>query len=539
MRTTLRFLAGALLLCSLPTRATVITVPNPGNNNDIQPNLQAAVNKAQNGDEVDIPAGQFVVNNNVLITKFVSIHGQGIAQTILYRSESASDQLLSNSSSWDGILNFNIGSNQSSNIQVTGICFKSKQPSITSTDGLSLACDIGIKMVQCVDFIISDCSFQYFGNAAIYVIHDDSIVGGLIQRNQFYHNAKGADALGEGYGVAIFGTNNKWIVNPRLGTSNFIFVENNTFDFHRHSIAAGGCALYVFRHNTVINNIAGGGDHAIDAHAARMTPGLNYYGTRAVEVYNDSVVNTTFQDGTPIIPGQSAQLLSNNAVLIKAGDAIIHDNYIRGYRFAVGIIDDNVSGTQAYPILSQPGYLSGLWYGQNHSGVTGLYGDGDLFTWNNSFTPYAGTYSSAVFYNFQPEYFVENRDYHLLAKPGYTTYTYPHPLSANVVNPSPAPNPTPTPTGGGGHHGGKHHGRDLFDYYPNPASAELHITQDAFTEGALVELVDLSGRVVYSTKMSVGSASLDISWLPEGAYFIRMTYNDTVQIQPLLVKRQD
>jgi hypothetical protein len=534
MRTKLLIGLSVALCCHIQLQATTIHVLNPGNDADIQPNLQAAVNSAQNGDAVILPAGQFVVNKKVLITKFVSIHGQGLGQTILYRSESALDTLLSSSSDWDGILNFNILSNQSSNIQVTGICFKSKLPCVTLGDGLSRASDIGIKMVQCLNFIISDCRFQYFGSAAVYVIHDDSIVGGLIQRCQFYHNAKGPDALGEGYGVAVFGTNNKWIVNPRLGSSNFIFVENNTFDFHRHSIAAGGCALYVFRNNTVLNNIAGGGDHAIDAHAARLTPGLNFYGTRAVEVYNDSVVNTTFTDGTPIVPGQSAQLLSNNGVLIKAGDAIIHDNYIQGYRFAVGIIDDNANGVQTYPIISQPGYLSGLWYGPNNTGVSGLDGDGDLFSWNNAFTPYAGTYSSAVFYNFQPNYFVEDRDYHLLAKPNYTPYTYPHPLSNNVVNPNVVTGITPPPTSGGKRH---HHGR-YFSSYPNPAAGQITVASDTIMPDVMVELMDISGRILQTGKMSSLYLTFDLTGVSEGYYFLRMTSAEDTEVHQILVMNQ-
>ncbi len=536
MRTKLLSLVSAALLCHASTQAAVITVQNPGNNADIQPNLQAAVNAAQNGDEVDIPAGQFIVNKHVVITKFVTIRGQGLDKTILFRSESTLDTLLSASPDWAGILYFNINSPAPSGIQVTGICFKSKQPCVTLGDGLSRASDIGIEMIQCVDFVISDCRFQYFGSAGIYVIHDDSIVGGLIQRNQFYHNAKGPDALGEGYGVAVFGTNNKWIANPRLGTSNFIFVENNTFDYHRHSIAAGGCGLYVFRHNSVINNIAGGGDHAVDAHAARMTPGLNYYGTRAVEVYNDSIVNTTFKDGTPIIPGQSAQNLSNNGVLIKSGDAVIHDNYIQGFRFGVGIIDDQVSGTQAYPIFTQPGYLSGLWYGPSNTGVTGQDGDGDLFTWNNAFTPYAGTYSSSVFYNFQPQYFVQDRDYHLFAKPSYTPYPYPHPLSSTVVGP-PVITGVVTPTNG--YHKKHGRGKDVV-CFPNPASSGITIDTDELAPGTILELIDPSGRIISTREINCLSLpQLDVSGLQEGFYYVRLRNEQEEQTTQVVIVKHD
>src|SRR5262249_10842781 len=38
------------------------------------------------------------------------------------------------------------------------------------------------------------------------------------------------------------------------------------------------------------------------------------------------------------------------------------------------------------------------------------------------------------------------RDYFTTAKPGYTPYTYPHPLVSGGGSTTPAPTPTPTPT---------------------------------------------------------------------------------------------
>ena len=71
-----------MLFCSVAMAGT-ITVASPGNNNDIQPAIQAAVNSAINGDVIVLPAGQFVVNKSVVISKFISIKGQESTQTIL------------------------------------------------------------------------------------------------------------------------------------------------------------------------------------------------------------------------------------------------------------------------------------------------------------------------------------------------------------------------------------------------------------------------------------------------------------------------
>ncbi|HSH67408.1 MAG TPA: hypothetical protein VLB84_16815, partial [Bacteroidia bacterium] len=440
MKKSLKAILIALLFSNI-IYANTIQVPNPGNDKDIQPALQSAVNSAINGDIVVLPAGQFVVNKNVVISKFISIKGQGIGQTILYRSESTPDATLSNDGNWRAILRFNINSSTPSGIVVSDMTLKSKRPSMVNGDGLSVAADIGIEMVKCIDFVITNCRFEYFGNGAVSVLHDDNLASGLIYKNEFFHNCKGYDALGLGYGVVVYGVNSKWIDDPKFGSGNFIFVEDNTFDYHRHSIAGGGCALYVFRYNTVKNNVAGNTAHAIDAHEARLEAGGNYYSSRAIEVYNNSVVNTQFKDGTsncpdgtPIVSGKSPGWLVECAIRTRGGEAVIHDNYIEGYRFGVGLVTPKLTST--YPTPYQQGYLSAMKYGTNHSGVDGDKANGDVFIWNDTYKSYAPTNSQCVyFYNYTPDYIVAERDYHLFAKAGYTPYTYPHPLR-NTTTPS-------------------------------------------------------------------------------------------------------
>lgn len=420
--------------------AKVIKVSSPGNNNDIQPLFQAAINSAVNGDTVELPAGQFVLNKNVTVTKFISIKGQGLSSTVLYRSETTSDSTLSNDSAWRGMIRYNINSSVSSGIMVSDLTLKSKKPSMVNGDGLSVAADIGIEMVKCIDFVITRCHFENFGNGAVSVTHDDNQASGLIYKNEFVHNAKGYDALGLGYGVVVYGTNTKWVDDPKFGSNNFIFVEDNTFDYHRHSIAAGGAALYVFRYNTVKNNIAGNTAHAIDGHEANLEKGSqNYYSTRAMEIYNNNIVNTMFKDGTSnvangtaIVAGKSPGWLTECAIRPRGGEALIYNNYIEGYRFGVGLV--NADATATYPTPYQQGYLSGLKYGANHTGFDGDKGNGDVFIWNNKYKSYAPTNSQCVeFWNYSSGSIKLNRDYHLVAKPNYSAFTYPHPLAKSVI----------------------------------------------------------------------------------------------------------
>jgi hypothetical protein len=511
--------------------AKTIPVKNPGNDKDIQPNFQAAVNSAINGDVIELPAGQFIVNKSVIITKFLSIKGKGINTTILYRSENISDAILNNSSDWDGILKFNINSNVPSSVWVSDISLKSKKPSLVDGDGLSLAADIGIKMVKCIDFVITRCRFEYFGNGAVSVIHDDSLASGLIYKNEFIHNVKGYDGLGLGYGVVIYGSNKKWISSPRFGSSNFIFIEDNIFDYHRHSVAAGGAALYVFRYNTVNNNNIGEyASHAIDAHEGHGGPlgNENYFSTRAIEAYNNKIVNKTFIDGNPIIAGKNPGMLVEAAVCIRGGEAAIHDNYIEGYRFGVGLFT-SLAGVfpDKYVIPYQQGYLSGLKYGANHTGSDAEKGNGDDFIWNNNFIFYApGHIANTFFYNYSSSYIKSERDYHLSAKPAYKTYIYPHPLRDRE-------NSLQVDETGIGQN-------DFFAVFPNPVSGVINI--QAFnnfkTIAATYQLIDIHGTVIINeTPILVGLTSINIdNQIAKGIYFVKISTANANYINKVIIQ---
>lgn len=402
-----------------------ISIQNPGDQKDIQPAIQAAVDKAKDGDVLILPEGRFLVNKSIVIKKFISLKGKGLKKTILFRSESVPDSVLKKRD-WQCMINYEINSDKSSNIIISDIGFIGKKPMVVEGDGGSVAQTEGVRMVQCLDFIIERCRFEYFANAGITVIHKDSLARGLIRKNQFYYNA--GDGLG--YGVVIYGSNKEWIPDPRFGTSNFIFIEDNTFDFHRHSIAAGGGGLYVFRYNTVLNNIAASGGHAIDTHEARKTP----FGTRAVEIYNNKLVNTTYTDSTNVIPGRkesaSGASLESAGVAIRNGDALVFNNEVVGYYYGTSMSNWYLGRTkQSYPVPYSPGYLSGLALGPDHSGINEPESNGDAFFWNNTNTQFVteGIDSSSAFHNYQPDWWKEGRDYHLAPKPAYKPYPYPYP----------------------------------------------------------------------------------------------------------------
>lgn len=543
MPTRSRFLTVIIsLLFFSSSFANIINVPSPGNNNDIQPKLQELADSAFSGDILVLPAGTFILNKSVVIRRFISIKGQGMSSTILYRSSSTPDNTLSNDPDWSGMFRFEINSSASSNITISDMYLKSKQPSVVDGDGLSRAADIGIKMLRCVDFVITRCRFDYFGNGAVSVYHDDVLARGLIFKNEFHHNVKGADGLGLGYGVVIYGTNQQWVSNPQFGSSNFIFVEDNLFDYHRHSIAAGGGGLYVFRYNTVNNNVAANTSHAIDAHSANLSGFENFYSTRAIEVYNNRIINTWFKDdspahahanGMPIEPGHSVSWLVEACIRPRGGEALVHHNYIKGFRFGVGPIAEGTLDSQ-YPDRYQVGYLSGTQYGSSHTGTYQSRGEGDLFIWVDTFDLYDINSSDNVyFYNYSPNNIVWERDYHVYSKAGYTPYTYPHPLRS-IAPPPPGGSPAILEPEN------LQKKLNSFDVRPNPNngvfSLDFNVTN---TDNYILTVSDASGKVVQQKKLSAFkgaySTSINLSNQGKGVYFVSLAGGGSTKTKKILV----
>lgn len=417
----------------------ITEVVSPGANQNIQPALQAAVNAAAAGDTLLLPAGEFYVDGRVTITNPVSIKGRGKDTTTLYRRDSASDSTLM-SSSWKFLLYYQCNSDTASNIVVSDLTLRGKTPSLVSSDGKSQADDKGIVFENCVDFVVANTRIEWFGHAGIEVSHKDALARGLITHNEFIHNLKASATESRGtttgYAVAVNGEDKTWVASPQFGSNNFIFIEDNTFTEHRHAIAGDGDGLYVFRHNTVTDNLAG---QAVDAHGGGAWG--NVHSTRAYEVYSNTITNTKFRTGAALSSISATQCndLVYTAMYLRGGEGLVYSNTITGFRYGIGIVTE-VSGS--YPVINQIGYASGIQYGSAHTGVDAAHANGDLFEWSNTFVPLSANSCIVKFKNFQTTLLKQERDYHLSTIKMYTAYAYPHPLNA-LIN---APTPTPTIT---------------------------------------------------------------------------------------------
>ena len=74
---------------------------------------------------------------------------------------------------------------------------------------------------------------------------------------------------------------------------------------------------------------------------------------------------------------------------------------------------------------------------------------------------------------------------------------------------------------------------DELTMYPNPATNELTI--ESKMQNAEIEIRDVLGQMVYSTKAIASSSTIDISMLSKGVYFISLQ-NGKQTINKKLVK---
>ena len=428
-----------LALLPLGLSAKVIEVTDPGDHQDLQPYFQAAVDAALPGDEIVLPAGEFFVDGRVVVNKFIKIRGQGKGPggTKLYRREEISDSTLS-SWTWRMFIYVNMPTDAIGDLVISDIYFKGQYPSLSSGDGGSLAADNGIRIDNTRGFVIANCRFEHFGAAGIRVKHRDRMANGLIYNNEFIHNYK--YNLDLGYGVSIYGNNTEWVPDPEFGTDNFIFIENNYFKEHRHSVSAGGSARYVFRYNEVVDNLWG---HAVDAHEARggtIGESTSYFSTRAYEVYNNHLHNTVYKDGVPITTPRDAAYLVRTAFGFRGGEGVVHNNKIEQYRIGFELfVFVHFPDDGPYPISYQIGWESGKNLGPNHTGTDAEALKGDLFEWDNDFVYFdPGDAILRKFYTYyeSPDRLLKDRDYHRdTPRPGYSPYTYPHPRRSLVEPP--------------------------------------------------------------------------------------------------------
>lgn len=364
--------------------------------------IQAAVNyvAGAGGGTVHIPPGTFYWNNEtVTIPGGVNVIGASPAGTNGYPSfthNNASTILHNNAVQVGGQHGLNdmffIDGSNGKSTRISGIQFESLVAS--SNDATEIGYAIHVSN-GAQDFRVDHNTFINFTDAAIFVENYD----GLTERGVMDHNVIDnpyKDILGGiwGYGIIVVGTRPPYVawdsnIDNFLGKydtapNNYVvaYIEDNHFSRCRHAIASNQEAWYVARYN-LMDNERPTNYHYVDVHG---TSGSVFPGGRGLEAYNNVIFGSAGYDKAIGVRGGGGVLFNNTFQSISVGITLwnesalgspdyaqVHDLYIWGNAGATTLIDPNGEGTGT-------GYL-------------------------------------------------QNVNYFLYAKPNYTPYPYPHPLT--------------------------------------------------------------------------------------------------------------
>ena len=72
--------------------------------------------------------------------------------------------------------------------------------------------------------------------------------------------------------------------------------------------------------------------------------------------------------------------------------------------------------------------------------------------------------------------------------------------------------------------------------YPNPASTSVTLGLEGFEGEVNVDIVDMNGRVVYTTSTTTSTMVVDVNDMPQGAYFVRVVSGTRTAVSKLIVK---
>lgn len=391
-----------------------------------QSDVNNAINSASAGDTIVCPAGSWSWSS-VDITKNITLQGAGIGSTIISITSAAG---LESPSSYRGAF------------RVTGFTFRSTgnyyyESGMFRVVGGTNMSPGAVKSGWRIDhnqFEIYSNQDSYDGGTGLTI---QGHVGGLIDHNRFV-NYPGQET-GSNYihvGVAVLGTaqsagqdcydwqnlGSQMQTNP---DSRAVFIEDNYFEEAKTGTSHGNHAFYqqrggfvVFRHNEVHNmNVD---SHGYEAHHGGREWDINnnkWYGTQynmmhmrggSGVIYGNERVSGNFNRGVQLDEPRCGSSQSGNVT-----------SYYAGY----GNVDarSNCLNTEGAPCAE------GIGRGQQN-------GSQPLYIWGNDNMPNLANEDSSCI--------KENRDYYLTSKPGFTEYTYPHPLqSGTEPQPLLVPNP--------------------------------------------------------------------------------------------------
>lgn len=378
-----------LILLSVPLQAGVILAGSCERDS-----VQAAIDKAYDGDTVLVPAGTGIWNSAVTIgrqltwgenptfeSKQIVLQGAGKDRTIIINSGSYGGTLLSIIGVADKF------------IRVTGFTFKGVLRQSTTWPAINL--NGKIWRIDHCKFDCSDITPWQQGRGLI-------VSGrGIIDHCDFLNSYQSIAPFGDG--------DASWNRALTPGTADAVYVEDcnitNTEPFDGAVDSYNG-SRYIFRHNKVVNEIIG--HHGRDSGGYRSVLWFEYYNNIFISTLENNIwVAANFRGGTGV--------MFNNSWNGKYGNIRIV------YYCAIpGNPSCGWSECTEYPCIDQTGRGPDM----DYDGVQDLV---PLYEWHNT----KNEEDIDIDVEEYSSYFIQDgRDYYSdTFKPSYVPYPYPHPLT--------------------------------------------------------------------------------------------------------------
>lgn len=375
-----------------------------------QADVQTAITAASENDTVTIPSGTCTWASEITIsTDNLIIQGTGKTNTTI------KDPAFILAVDTDGI-------------RITGINFEPVTKISTSESAITVGNILSQESASCDNLVIDNCEFDGYkwavelANAPTGVIYSNSFIDG---------------------GVYLLGHDTAWTTGADLGSSDFIFIEDNTYTTDAgaavHIMSGNGGGRYVFRYNNVTSSSSGNKiADAVDAHGYGHG---NIRATRAWEIYSNTFTTAGTESRAIFLRGGSGVGYDNVFNEIASGYSV-SEIYFMEYRLyssvslnygptgggtgtacntiVSGATYDECEDTELEPCCDQIGRgvdqaLDPAYFWDNNKCTSAPCLD-NLVSVSPSVHAEASTYIE------------EDEDYYLSEKGGYAPYTYPHTL---------------------------------------------------------------------------------------------------------------
>ena len=375
-----------------------------------QEDVQAAIDLANDGDIVIVPAGTCTWDSAVSFYKSITVQGAGIDSTIIIDSTPGYP-------TWEQTP-FWISGSTGKTFRITGFTFKDTRTS--DPNGI-------IKIIGHNNtFRIDHVKFDDILNRGIWIKGRSY---GVIDHNIFVKETDDNFVAIhiEDDVIMVDETEDSWSRPMSYGTAEAVYIEDNTFDYDYHNFGTD-CQMggrYVFRYN-IVNG---------------TTVGNHGYNSVASSCLQEEIYNNIFN------PPEGVSVY--RAIQFRGGTGVIFNNTITGdYTHAIHVTNYRSCSDGFYPGKgpcdgtspedgnTPPDSVNHGWPCYDQIGRGTNQESYPLYEWDNAIN---GQDADIEVYDAGSEtcyttiHIQEGRDYYNdTPMPGYTPYTYPHPLVTGI-----------------------------------------------------------------------------------------------------------